>query len=1136
MKSYTSFISGCTSYRPGDFKIPRIIKPAAMDLPYHSSVHFINDSVKILYPSEHYVKTMVKGGSKYLYNVTELKERTNITGRSGLTVVALSNEIKREINYLKPCTDVEKTQRNEMAIVFYNYSLLTPTVRYSKKPNTPYAKWNNLRATLWDSVNNAINLTGANQIVPITIPEYMPGIEDFIKIEKMETIPIQKLKVWSNEEVLDIQDLLRFFGKYKQYSNLSYIEPKNLEKVFLRFNLVDDCAVYFNLSILENYVDRSGEQKNEVKEEDIKLESGQKLSSANMQRRFLKYINFLISYNRKVLEELAKKDEDATITVDAVKETDVPETSKEEIKSKETVSAKKTETIAEQINRLRLEKMAGNNTSSKPNDVEADMDVSDLEDLIKQNEEAEKELEEINKNNDVFDFLLDSDDDSNKEDSSVLKLLNKAAKGKTISEADTDIQYEDNDDENVASDDELVFNDKTVANLPTQIDNKTILIDTKVPEVEKGVVNSALALMRKGVITGNEAARLANLAKRYKSIPNPFNKDETLEKLADVGIPQLNELEHDKIPDLITVPNKALLDSALPTFEKTYVKKYLNKQVAKSILSVQNAGVAITDYNVEVVKNASDEYQHITLAITPPLGKPSNLHIKVPIIREDGTYKSNGSVFRLRNQRADVPIRKIKPDEVSLASYYGKLHINRGRRQSINFDIKLYQEIKKAKNGQPDNGLSVNYTNGDVFVMGNSYPRDYSGLSKHLVDLTLDDKYVFVFDQNRLRDLLKDLNVEYPLDEFVVGYNSKTNELIKMREDSSIHCTGDEQPEFNTIGEYILGRGEGKLPKDQAFIEIYGASIPIGLALSYYYGLHNLLSVTGIDYDITRERKSPSKNTGVIKFADCYLSYDANHKSAPIFNSLTSCAKVLSEKLFMELEDKDNYNRIFSLCGFNIGHLNEIAVLQNLFIDPITKDRLRVMGEPTEFNKLLIRAAEMLKTDYCLHSNDFNEQVIRGYERIPGLIYEQIAKSVRAYYAKTPTRRSKIGLDNYAVWNSITNDPTIIQTENLNPIHNLKEKESITFTGTGGRKKDTMTRPTRVFLDTDKGIISDATKDSSDVGIEAVMVASPKIKNFYGFTERFDDKTDNAANLLSTTALLYPYADVDDCSISNSNC
>lgn len=1120
MKSFEAFVVSCTSYRLGDLKTPRIIKPQMMDLPYHSSVHFINDSVNILYPDEHFVKQIVKGGIKYIYNVTTLKNQANIMGRSNVTITSLSNQIKREISYLKPCNDVVKTQRNESVIIFYNYSLLTPTVRYNRKITTPYAKWRNLRITLWDNVNNAINETGAIQIIPFNLPEYMPSYEEYIKIDKSEIIPIPRLKIWSNEEMLDMQDLIRFFGYNRKYSNLNLVEQGNLDKVILRFKLINENAVYFSLGLLDSYLKKDATKEDE---DNYDEKSNGAIPPISMQRRILQLIRYMVSYNQKILEDLESSEDKETVQIDETKSTDVSMTTSEE-------ELEKKETVADKINRLRLEKM-----DIKSNKIVNDtpqVDFGDIEDLLKQNEESEQQINKLNKEKDIFDLLLKEDEED--EDGNILHMLNKATKGKIISENDKDIQLEDEDDEesNIAQDDELVFNEKTISKLPTPVDSKTIIIDTKVPDIEKGVVTSALKLMRKGVITGNEASRLAKLAKSYKTIPNPFNKNETLEDLANVGIDQLSNLKPAEIPSLITVPNKALLDSVLPNFEKVYIKKYLNRQIAKSILGLQSSGIAITDYNVEVIKNASDEYQHITLAVTPPLGKTTNLHIKVPIIREDGTYKSNGSIFRLRNQRADVPIRKINADEVSLASYYGKLHINRGRRQSINFDIKLYQAIKKAKNSQPSNNLDVSYTNGDVFIIGKNYPRDYSGLSKHFVDLTLDGKYVFVFDQTKLHDLLNEIGINFTLDEFIVGYNKETRQLIMMRDNGSIYCSDGEQPEFSTIGEYILGKGEGKLPKDQAFIEIYGASIPIGLVLSYYYGLHNLLSITGIDYDITRERKSPSKNTGVIKFTDCYLSYDANHKCATIFNSLSACAKVLNERLFMELEDQDNYNRLFSLCGFNIGHLNEVAVLQNLFIDPITKDRLEMMGEPTEFKKLLIRAAEMLKTDYYLHSNDFNEQVIRGYERIPGLIYEQIAKSVRGYYARTQSRRSKVALDNYAVWNSITNDPTIIQTENLNPIHNLKEKESVTFTGTGGRKKDTMTRPTRVFLDTDKGIISDATKDSSDVGIEAIMVASPKIKNFYGFTERFNDKTDNAANLLSTTALLYPYADVDDCNIS----
>lgn len=1105
MKSNAAFTKTCVSYRFSDLKIPRIIKASARDMPYTSAIHYVSDSIKIIYPPESFVSQFVKGGVRYLFNVQMLTKRDNVKGRGDVAIGALVSMVKRQANYLKPCIDTVKAHNSENAIIVYNYGLLNPTVKYARKPNTPYCKWNNLRSTLWENVNDAIEKTGAVQIVPFNLPMNMPPYEEYMKLDKDPSIPIIRLKTWSNEEVLDIQDILRFLGRNRQYSNLNRVAPHNYKKVILCFQLINGCAVYYNLGDLDGYIKKDATKE---EEENYDEETSGNIPPENMQRRVLKTIQLLINYNIDNLPETPP--DDVPVTADAntdqTKATDAPETAKEQ------ENQKTVETVAERIARMRRERKLANASPDSQPETETsslsgvvDIDIPEMD--TKPDESS-----------DVIDFILNKDDDADHNDDEIIMKLAKAAKGIDIADSDLDIQ----EDDDVASDDELVFNEDTIAKLP-QPKGDTIFIDTKVNDIEKGVVDSALTLMRKGVITGNEAKRMATLAKSYTKIPNPFKAGETLEDLARLDEQEMSIVEPEKIPDLLTVPNKALLESKLPTFEKQYVSKYLNKHVAKCVLGIQKAGVAVTGYNIETVKNASDEYQHLTITVVSPLGTSSNLHAKIPVIKEDGTYKSNGSIYRLRNQRVDVPIRKIKADEVGLSSYYGKLYVNRGRKQSNNYDIKLYQAIKKAQNNE-DSPVSVKYVNGDVFMVPNHYCRDYSGLSKHIVKLTLDNKYILIFSQEKLHEELDTLDIEYDSGQFVVGYNSETKLPIYMDDHCRMVC-GEEQ--LGTIGDYI-GINEGKLPRDQAYIEIFGTSIPVGLVLSYYYGLHELLNVTGIQYEITTKRIAPTRDTAVIKFVDCYLSYDANHRCAPIFNSLASVAKIIKEKMFMEFEDPNNFNRIFTLCGFSIGHLREIDSLQTLFIDPITEDRLVEMKEPKEFKPLLIRASEMLKDDYYKFSNDFSEQIIRGYERVPGLMYEQIAKAVRSYNTRNPTRRSKIALDNYAVWNSITTDPTIIQVENINPIHNLKEKESITFTGTGGRKKDTMTRPTRVFLDTDKGIISDATKDSSSVGIEAVMVASPKIKDFHGFTERFDDDKDNAANLLSTTALLYPYSDIDD--------
>jgi hypothetical protein len=1100
VKSYDDFKKSFLSFRYDNIKMPRIIKKGRLDVPYNTSIHFISDALDIHYPSKNFIDGLVKGGMRYLYTVGAHYQNLNIMGKSEVTMGSLINQCKQETPYLKPCLDDVKASSNKNAVIIYNYGLLTPSVRYRKKASTPYARWLNIRSTVWEKANDAINQTGNYQIIPINLPCKMPTYEDYLKIDKSEKIPLIHLKTWSNEEALDIQDIIRFLGTNREYSNLNLIEEKNYGKVLICFKLNNGNVVYYNLGDIVSFIKTKDNTKG-------------KTDNTMMQKYFLRMVNYLIDYNEKSLSDMPHDEgelgtSEEEVNLDEV--TDAPTTQQEQDKQ---------ETVSEKIARLRLKNIEKRN---KVEDISKN-EVPLPEETEKDYNEILEELEEQNKENDIFNLLLQKEREEDEDEYKFLSKFAKVSKGKMIKDDDLDIQLEDGEEATEADQNDLTFNDKTISVLPSLKDNSRIIIDTNVPDIEKGVVAKALELMKKGVLTGNEASRMAKLSQSYKRIKSPFGNGETLEQLAKMDMAELNNLEPAKIPDLITVPNKALLESKLPNFEKVYIEKYLNKQIACSILGIQKSGIAVTDYKVESIKNASDDYQHLTISVVPPLGKPTDIHIKIPTIRPDGTYKSNGSVFRMRNQRSDVPIRKTKADEVKLDSYYGKIYLNRGRKQSQKLDIKLFQAIKKQKNN-PDSKVTISYVTGDASELGTRYPRDYSGLSQYLVSLLLDGTYQFIFDQINLKEVLAENSIQVDESQFVVGYNTKSKKPLYMDNAGNVN---EEDNKIGSIGT-LVGIDTNKIPKDQAYMEIYGTSIPTGLILSYYYGIHGLLNATGINYDISTKRVTSTPTLGVIKFADCYLTYDTTHKSSAIFNSLTSIAKILKDKLFMELEDKENYNRLFTLCGFNIGHLTEIDNLPRCFIDSITEERLIQMGEPKEFTKLLIRGCEMLKDDYHLEGHNFNEQIIRGYERIPGIIHEQLSKSIRSYYGRTPTKRSKLAIDNYAVWNAITNDPTIIQTENLNPIHNLKEKESITFTGTGGRKKDTLTRPTRVFLDTDKGVISDATKDSSDVGIEAVMVASPKIKNYLGFTERFDDEKDNAANMLSTTALLYPFSDLDD--------
>ena len=168
----------------------------------------------------------------------------------------------------------------------------------------------------------------------------------------------------------------------------------------------------------------------------------------------------------------------------------------------------------------------------------------------------------------------------------------------------------------------------------------------------------------------------------------------------------------------------------------------------------------------------------------------------------------------------------------------------------------------------------------------------------------------------------------------------------------------------------------------------------------------------------------------------------------------------------------------------------------------------------------------MLNDYHHPDSQDMSQMRIRGYERVSGFIYKELATAIRAYRNKNIAGKSKIDISPYQVWSSFMKDPSIKLMEDINPIQNLKESEVFTHVGEGGRSKDGMNKASRAFHSNDMGIVSEASVDSSDVGVNAYLSANPSIRNLRGLPSK--EKILEPSSLISTSGLLAPFVTNDD--------
>lgn len=659
-------------------------------------------------------------------------------------------------------------------------------------------------------------------------------------------------------------------------------------------------------------------------------------------------------------------------------------------------------------------------------------------------------------------------------------------------------------------------------------------------DIESGVQKKCDDLAEQGSISAAQYKAYNELAGKYKTIPAPDGNgtlaDFIVVKEEDVVLPDVVSLD-----DIDAVPDKTMLQSSLMEFDKRYITKVMQKDVASMVLAIQNAGIAVTEYEVEKHEDIGGAFNKYTVRVSPVEGSNSTIRFELPDVKEDGTFKSNGTKYTLRKQRGELVIRKISKDTVALSSYYGKVFISRSERRVNNYANWLTNQLMSI--GLDDNDLRVtSIYPGDVFDNTFKCPRAYSMIASRfsamdiskITDGKTNELFTLNFDHTKRNqkfgeDVVKKLEADGMI---LFGLNSTKTAYLLMDKNDVIyrHDGKGTLSEIGYLDEY-LGLETEKSPVDVAEIRLMGKTIPVGVLLAYQIGLTNLMKLL----KVTPRRVEAGKRLNLqpheysIVFSDETLVFSKYDKQASMilagFNNFHAGIREYNSFLF---DKPDVYLNVLETANLTARYLREIDFMDKMFIDPISRKLLIQMKEPTTFKGLLMRSCELLITDD--HPDAFDGEYIRtkGYERMAGAVYTELVKSIRAHNGRAGKSKLPLDFNPHAVWRAVAEDPSISLVSDINPVENLKQIEAVTFSGTGGRNSRSMTKNTRSYHKNDMGVISEATVDSGDVGINTYTSANPQFTNVYGISRRYDKDKMGSTALVSTSALLSPSADRDD--------
>lgn len=637
-------------------------------------------------------------------------------------------------------------------------------------------------------------------------------------------------------------------------------------------------------------------------------------------------------------------------------------------------------------------------------------------------------------------------------------------------------------------------------------------------------------LVKAGIMSVGSFERLKRLSTESANIPDPLNPSKTIGESSvitkeDTTIEEKTSLKvssNDVIDDSMNY-------SSLKKYNKQYIENVHHKDVLNAVMSIQKGGVVVKDYQIERVESVNDKYNIHKVQIETAKGHVSTLSFKIPVIESDGTFKSAGSRRYIRKQRGDVPIRKVDYNSVALTSYYSKMFVVRSDRKQFDFDNYVNNHVVSSTIDQAWHIDDIKF--GDVFNGRLKLPRIYSTLARRFISFSCRGQTLYFNINNVDKNFGDRLRRK---DVIPLGKDNKTGKtnLYLTKEDNPVLLDSNGKDIGMTL-EKFLGMDMSVAPVEYADVNIFGKNIPLVLILAHHVGFGNLLKTL----KLKPRREARNKRLNLvdgeypIKFKDEVLIFNRNinKHGNMIINGLLRFKNTINTISVYDLDNKSIYNDLFEEIKAPLKLLKESKDMYNLWVDPITEGILLDMKEPTDLVLLFIRAAELLITDEHPDGMDVDYMRDKGYERIAGMVYSELVKATREYNTRSLYNNNKLTINPESIWYSIITDQTVSLVEESNPIHNLKEGETVIYSGAGGRSGTTMTAASRKYHESNLGIISEATVDSGDTGTIIYNVADPNYTSVYGISKRVEDiESVGGAKILSPSALLAPGGEHDD--------
>jgi hypothetical protein len=594
-------------------------------------------------------------------------------------------------------------------------------------------------------------------------------------------------------------------------------------------------------------------------------------------------------------------------------------------------------------------------------------------------------------------------------------------------------------------------------------------------------------------------------------------------KIGGMSIKEIEKIQASHIPipvhdvsSSVHTTNTNMTKLRFDNFDKAYNDTLMKKDITNAILSFNDKSLPLYVRGIEVA-DTSDELNYketYTIHFEDANRKRHNIKVDIPKFIDDKFLYIGGNKKVIKKQNLFYPVVKTNSDIVQLTTNYNKMFIQRVGTKSISSVERMKTLIRKFDN------VKTYFTFGNSLSINNKYITtiEYDELSKIATQFK-NGKAIIFFDQAEAHKYADSKMINIPNHNMFIGMakdgtpiyiNNKTQRTADGK--TIVEVILDNLPK-DIVDGYNSIKAPNKLMYTRA--KVMSQFISVGLLLGFWEGLTSILTKGKVKYRLEDKLPEIKPTENYLKFADCYLIYDANVGIDLLLNGFR-LIDTYSYKI-SEMDTKEPYMPYLIKVYGKVAISNALMNVYEFTMDPITVEVCEDLNLPTDLVEIIIYAVSLLADSQYTPEINQGLSRIRSNEIIPAILYERLAKKYILY--RNSNGRQKFSVPQDCVLKELIGLKTVEDYSTLNPVLELEMLRGLSSKGFRGTNLDeSYTVAKRTFDPTSTGVISPSTSPDGSVGVNKTLTMDPSIISLRGYVDIKNDRP----NELHDTSLFSP--------------